>query len=111
MGTNLLIERNTRPYYGKMVLDEFKLPIMRNIFFINKDGILNNSEEIEFTKNSWKYNPRQFCLDYYKLQEFYPLVLLINNIKSQFDFIPDNVSNRLVVVPRYKFITNLIDNR
>lgn len=109
MPLNLLEEANSRPYYSRLVLTEFNKPLMSNIFFINRQGLILNSKIINFNTHKWLHNPRQFCYDHYEIQELFPLILLVNNIPSFFNFIPDNFSENKIYAPEYNFITSLLD--
>jgi hypothetical protein len=109
MPLNLLEEVTSRPYYSRLVLGEFNKPLMSNIFFINKQGMILNSALVDFDKRRWLHNPRQFCYDYYEIQELFPLILLVNNISSFFNFIPDNFIDNKIYAPEYNFITTLLD--
>ena len=111
MALNLLEEANARPYYIKLIFQEFTLPIISNIFFINKAGLELNAEFIDFDKIKWQYNPRQFCQDQYGIQEVFPIILMMNNIRSYFDFTHDNIINNKIIAPKYNFITSILDQK
>jgi hypothetical protein len=109
MPLNLLEEIISRPYYSRLILSEFNKPVLTNIFYINKQGLILNSDIIEFNKQKWLHNPRQFCYDHYEVQELFPLILLVNNISSFFNFIPDNLTENKIYAPEYNFVTSLLD--
>ena len=109
MALDLIEDAQSRPYYVRLLLQEFKQPLLGNIFFNNKKGLILDSELIDFDKSSWMYNPRQFCTDQYEIQEIYPVILLVNSISSFFDFVPDNFINRKIITPSYDAITRLLD--
>lgn len=111
MALNLLEEAESRPYYIKLILQEFALPITSNIFFINKAGLKLDADFIEFDKIKWRHNPRQFCQDQYGIQEAFPIILMMNNISSYFEFIPDNIINNKITTPKYNFITSILDQK
>ena len=82
-----------------LILDEFTKPIQLNVFFNNKEYLVNESELVLFDKDRWKLRPYVFCNDYYKNQHFYPVILLVNGLSSMFEFLPDNFDSRYIFVP------------
>lgn len=111
MALDLITDGESRPYYIKLILKEFEVPIISNIFFNNKKGLILDSELVTFDNSSWVCNPRQFCTDIYEIQEVYLIILLLNNIQSFFDFVPDKFVNRQIKTPSYDAIKRLLDLR
>jgi hypothetical protein len=85
----------------KRVVDEFLKPINTNIFHLNKRGMIRDSTTIftKFEKSSWDRNPQQFSFDIYGDKEYYLVVMLVNNISSQFKFIKDNFYETNIITP------------
>ena len=81
------------------LLNEFKNKIYDNVFFRNLDYLQMESDLIEFNRDSWIQRPNQFCNDIYDEQYYYPVILLVNSIKSPYDFIPNKCINRNIITP------------
>jgi len=92
---------------AKTVFGEFSKSPNVNIFFKNKHGLQYNSTEIKFDDLKWNYNPMQFCQDHYDEQYLYPIILLINDLASMYQF--NNVTlNNYFLVPQLEYIMALI---
>lgn len=92
---------------GKIIMREFSKPLLQNIFFRNRDYLIEHSEEIEFNQMRWVYNPHQFCLDHYSILHLFPIIILCNNIKSIFEFTYDNL-NYKIIAPKTSAISNIM---
>lgn len=92
----------------KLILDEFTKPIHMNIFFRNIDYLSLKCDLVEFNNNKWIYNPNLFCKDYYDEEYLSPVILMINNIGSFFDFIPSKFINEKILCPSYNEIITVI---
>ncbi|MDX1700824.1 MAG: hypothetical protein R3250_09415 [Melioribacteraceae bacterium] len=90
------------------VIEEFKNPINENVFFNNLDLLQTNSDLVLFDNDRWYMRPEVFCKDHYQEPYYYQIVLLVNNIKTIFDFVPDNFVERIIVAPYTKDIIKLI---
>ena len=90
------------------IIEEFKKPINSNVFFNNIDLLQSNSDLIIFDNDRWYMRPEVFCKDQYNEIVYYQIVLLVNNIKTIFEFIPDNFVNRIIIAPYPKYIKRLI---
>jgi len=104
---------NNLPTHVKTTFLEYKKPLSENRFYINKDYILtntNNIRKIKFNNNRWEYRPYLFCLDIYSESEqyLYPIILTINNINSIHSFIPDNFKNQLIYAPSTSLIKKIL---
>lgn len=106
--TDVLKSYQNQPYFVQRILNEFKKDIFDNVFFINKDLFLNNPSYVEFTKDSWYMRPHVFCQDTYGEQYVYPVILLLNNISTFFNFIPENFSNRMILTPDISLISSVL---
>jgi hypothetical protein len=62
-----------------------------------------------FNNNKWVLNPMQFCQDYYKQQYYYPIIHLVNNIGSLYEFTPDYLKE-IKVPDEFKILTILQKN-
>jgi hypothetical protein len=85
---------------------EFNLNIFENRFFKNKDYLIDNADLIAM-QSTWNLNSQQFCLDHYKVYELYPIVLLVNNLNSMFEFKAENIVNK-IIAPTTFAIYNLL---
>lgn len=90
------------------VFEQFKKPLMENVFFRNYEYLINNSELIKFSKGNWKYKPYLFCKDHYKEPYFYPIILMCNNLGSVFEFTPNNLLNEIILAPKTNIITKTL---
>lgn len=85
---------------------EFNLNIFENRFFKCKDYLVSNSDLVSM-QSTWNLNPQQFCLDHYKIIELYPIILLVNNLNSMFEFKTENITNK-IIAPTTIAIYNLL---
>lgn len=107
MGIKLSDEfSNLRSMNVKRIFYEFSKPIFNNIFFKNKEGLINSSNKIDFNKIEWNINPMKFCQDIYNEQYFYPIILLCNDIGSIYEFIPEKLNN-IIIAPQDNIIYNI----
>ena len=90
------------------VLAEFKNSIHLNKFFENSENLWNNSTLVKFSQDNWRMRPDKFCLDYYSEPYLFPVVLLINNLGSIFEFLPTSFSDELIIVPDKSRIIKLL---
>ncbi len=96
-------------YIIKRILYEFKKPIHQNCFFRNLEALREQSDYVKFDNVKWKMRPDVFCSDYYEEHNLYPIILLVNNISTLFQFIVDNVEERIIIAPHYKIIIEVIN--
>jgi len=82
---------------------------LSNKFRINISSLLDtdNFSYVKFTDDKWLYSPDLFCLDYYGSTEYWPVILLVNKLKSRFEFKPNNLENNLIVAPSSTLITRV----
>jgi hypothetical protein len=106
--SNLTNHMTGQSYDVKKILDEFDKPLFRNKFYINKNYLIEQSDYIKFNNDKWIYKPQLFCQDYYEEQYLYPVILLINNINSIFNFHPNNLMNQLINAPNKQIIYNIL---
>lgn len=92
----------------RKIIEEFKKPINSNVFFNNIDLLQTNSNLISFDNDRWYMRPEVFCKDQYNEPYYYQVVMLINNIKTIFEFVPDNFVERIIIAPFPKYIKRLI---
>jgi len=90
------------------ILQEFKKDIHLNVFFRNRDNLLENSTLVYFQKGSWRMKPDVFCIDHYKDPYIFPVILMINNLGSVFEFIPENLVKELIIAPNKNNIIKLL---
>ncbi len=92
----------------KKVMLEFEKSIHQNTFFININLLQTNSDLVEFNVEKWYMRPELFCKDYYTNPYLSQIVLLVNNIKSFFEFIPDKFTDRIIIAPHQIEIKKLL---
>ena len=82
---------------------------LANKFRMNIDALLdpNNFEYVKFTEDKWTYSPDRFCLDYYGSNKYWSVILLVNKLKSRFEFKPINLSDNLIAAPSNTLITRV----
>jgi|SRR6056297_661867 len=109
--SNLKKHYQSQPYDYQLIIKEFNKTVYDNIFRINKDFLLLNSQLVEFNTDNWKMRPEFFCDDHYKHPYIYPVILLANNLKSIFEFLPENLRENYIIAPKLIAITRLLENR
>lgn len=105
---NLRQHFQNQPYDVKKILKEFKKPIHDNVFFLNVDILRERSKFIRFDNDKWYMRPHLFCHHHYNEQYYYPIIFIVNNIGSVFDFKPDNFSERIIIAPTAKVIFQIL---
>ena len=109
MSTNLQYAYSQGLSYDvRRLLAQFVKPIYSNVFYQNRDALKNGADLVDFNKNVWLNYPLQFCQDHYKQQYLYPVILLVNNLGSIYDFLPNNVSNNKIIAPQLKTIVSVL---
>lgn len=98
--------KNKKSDYNQ-IISEFNKNILFNIFFRNKQFLLNNSDNVSFNKGSWAFRPEVFCQDYYSAPHYYHIILLVNNLGTVFDFYSDNLLNNIIIAPKNSAIDNI----
>lgn len=104
---------NFKKFYGsqtyevQLIISEFTKPIMQNVFFKNIYALRDGASSVPFSNNVWTMRPERFCLDYYGESYFYPVILLINDIGTVFNFRPDKMKSQNIIAPSYDKITSL----
>jgi len=106
INANLAREINNTSQNIRKIYAEFNGNIFNNKFYINLDYLIESSVKVNF-KHNWLYNPHKFCLDQYGVFELYPIILLVNNVKSIFEFKPDKLDN-VVISPSYNSIYKVL---
>lgn len=106
--SNILVNYDLKSKLVKELITEFTKPIFLNRYFINLDALKINSDIVPFNKNTWDQNPQQFCFDYYKIYEYYLVILLVNNIKSMFYFKKDNLNKGMIIAPKEDKIISIL---
>jgi hypothetical protein len=101
-----IVENLYRPQNNRIILEEFEKNIFENTFFVNLEYLISNSLQVNF-KTVYEQNPHKFCLDYYSSPEMYPIILLVNNIRSIFDFKASKLQN-IILAPDILDVYSLI---
>jgi hypothetical protein len=90
----------------KNIFKEFKKPILSNVFFTNLAALRLESDFYEFTNDRWMQRPTIFCMDTYQEPLLYPVIMLVNNIKTFLEFTPDRfvptVTNQRIIIAPYR---------
>ncbi len=73
------------------------------------EALRTECKYVEFSKTLWNMRPEAFCFDFYKEHNFYPIILLVNNISTIFKFTPENVEDRIIIAPKFKIIIKISD--
>ena len=105
--TNLELEYILTPQTIREILNEFTLDIFDNRFYKNKDFLIASANYIPF-ESTWNLNPYQFCLDTYSVFEVYPVILLVNNLNSIFEFKLENIKDKIIAPSTQSMYTLLI---
>lgn len=108
--SNLSTHFSIQPIDYKSIILEFNKTIHENRFIINLDYLLNtdNFEYVDFSKDVWTLRPDFFCADHYEHPFIYPVILLANNLKTIFEFIPDNIPDNLIIAPKINKIIKIL---
>ncbi len=94
----------------KRIQREFNKSIIDNIFFINLTQLKLESDVILFSNNIWFMRPEQFCLDHYSQSGFSPIIMLVNNIKTIFEFRIEYFPDEVLIAPTTNSIIKLINS-
>jgi hypothetical protein len=108
MSSNLQQYYDSQPIDYKSIVREFNKTIHENRFFINKEYLLRNCKDIKFNKDVWIMRPEFFCSDHYGHPFLSRIILLVNNLKSIFEFIPENVTNNYIKAPKINSVINIL---
>jgi len=86
---------------------EFNKPIIQNMFFQNIEYLRQESMVYPF-KPKYTFSPQSVCVDAYgeSAKDMYPIILLVNNCRSIFEFTREKVKD--IIVPKYDAIVNVI---
>lgn len=90
----------------KNIFKEFAKPILSNVFFTNLAGLRLESDFYEFKNDRWVQRPWIFCLDSYDEPLLFPVIMLVNNIKTFLEFTPDRfpptITNQRIIIAPYR---------
>jgi hypothetical protein len=96
----------------KNIFKEFAKPILSNVFFTNLAALRLESDFYEFTNDRWMQRPWIFCMDNYEEPLLFPIVMLVNNIKTILEFTPERfvptVKNQRIIIAPYRTTINKI---
>jgi hypothetical protein len=96
------------------IFTEFKKPRVQNVFFTNLILLKSNSDYYDFVSDSWYQRPTVFCLDVYNEPQIFPVIMMVNNIKTFFEFTPTNFNQmsdgrRIIISPHYSTILEILN--
>ncbi|MFW6246971.1 MAG: hypothetical protein ACOC22_02215 [bacterium] len=106
--SNLIKSQDEKPSEIVKILEEFSKPLHRNIFSINLYKLIEESLLVEFQSSKWEKNPMKFCLDYYGQKDYYPIIMLVNNIGSIFEFDEENFHDGYIMAPGTRTIREIL---
>lgn len=90
----------------KNIFAEFEKPILSNVFFTNLAALRLESDYYEFTNDRWIQRPTIFCMDVYDEPLLYPVIMLVNNIKTFLEFTPERfvptLKNQRIIITPYR---------
>ena len=89
--SNLLASYASLDNFSRLIQDHLITPPMYNLIFRNKQGLIYNADIIPFSKNIWNENPMQFCLEQYSNKDFFPIILICNDLGSLYQFRLENL--------------------
>jgi disulfide oxidoreductase YuzD len=92
----------------KKIIEEFNKPIFKNKFFINKKLLYEDPQLINFNNTRWVRQPLIFCDDIYSEPYLYPIILLVNNVGSIIDFVPEKIYRRIIIAPKMQNIQSIL---
>jgi len=72
--------------------------------------IPDSFDYLEFSEHKWEYSPDIFCLDYYGNPDLYIVVLLVNHLKSRFEFTSVNLQDSLIIAPKSEAIYSILSS-
>lgn len=112
--TSLTKHFANQPKDIKNIFKEFAKPILDNVFFTNLAALRLESDYYEFTNDRWVQRPMIFCMDIYDEPFLYPIIMLVNNIKTFFEFIPERFSptiknQRIIIAPQRTIINKILN--
>lgn len=79
------------PVLGQDIFKEMTSSPMLNQLFASKKALQYESSYKKFSNDRWNMNPQLFCQETYNIQEFYPIILIVNNLGSIYEFVPKNM--------------------
>lgn len=108
--SNLLNYYDSKSYFVQQLLEEFIKPIHQNKIFENKSFLISNSDLVKFDNETWHLRPEVFCYDYYKESEIWPVILIVNEVTSRFNFRSDRLQNEIIIAPRLSAIQKVLSS-
>ena len=106
--TNLQYYFKNKSFDTRRLMYEFTKNIYDNVFWQNRFALIDGCKLVDFKRDKWTYYPLLFCQEYYNEQYIYPVILLINNLGSMFDFTRDNLENNKIKAPEYNKILKIL---
>lgn len=82
------------------VYDQYLDPVILGNILNDKMLFLQRPENIVIidVPDIYKYRPERIAAQYYGSEQFYPLILIANNIGSLFQFIPSKFDNKIKMI-------------
>ena len=106
--SNLITSYKQLDNFVRIVQDHLITPPMYNLIFRNKRGLMYGADIIQFTKNIWNQNPMQFCLEQYSNKDYFPIILICNNLSSIYEFTLENLPTG-IISPLQETIVRILD--
>lgn len=109
--SNLITSFQIQDYISNQIISEFAKSPFLNTFVLNLEYLLQNSDLVLFDKDVWRRRPEVYALHQYNNHNLYLVVLLVNNLGSRFQFLPENmVNSNLIITPKQDSIISLLNN-
>lgn len=106
--SNLKTHFENLSYDSAKILSEFKNSIHYNRFFNNLEYLNENATFVKFNSYNWNMRPDIFCNDHYKDSNLFPIILLVNNVGTIFDFMPDKFFQETIIAPNKNSIIKVL---
>lgn len=84
----------------RKIINEFTKDLFNNKFYLNRDGLIDSADKVEFNNEAWTMNPQKFAIDHYGDIEFFQMVMMLNKIQSRYVFKRENFKGGLIIAPK-----------
>ena len=98
--TDIVKFYNQQSFLVQQVQKQFKNPIHQNVFFENKAYLISNADRIVFNNELWHLRPEMFCYDFYSEPLLFPVILVINDISTRFNFRVERFIDGRIIAPK-----------
>ncbi len=75
------------------------IDILNNKISMNFDYMQQKENLVEVTVGSeYKFRPEKLAYKYYGHDSMYPIILACNNLRTIFDFVPEELNNKVLLL-------------